>query len=252
MAECSLRGQGTVIAVVSGGQGASGVAVTTSVGSDGARAEPGGLVPAVSVIRSRPSSGPAAAATSSTAARGVASPTGTSRPRPRAERWSRARWRRTAKGRPRTTLSVSKTPSPTVSPRSNTETVASAGSTSRPSSHTATAPRSDTPRHRSRPAGGRRAGPRARRRPSVARARGRRRPRRHGQQPAGLQLGLGPLALGCRPPGDAAPGAEVQQAVLEPEGPDRHVELAPAGVGVDPPDGAAVHAAGPALEPGDV
>src|SRR4029079_12680291 len=63
-----------------------------------------------------------------------------------------------------------------------------------------------------------------------------------GEEPPGLELGLGPLAGRRRVPRDAPAGAEVEAAVLDPEGADRHVELALALVGVDPADGAAVDA----------
>ena len=113
---------------------------------------------------------------------------GTASPSPAAERAQpvevAAHGERRAVVRP---CSVSNTPSPTVSavveratPRPRPR------STSAPSSHTA---------------------PVTRHRPATRQlARG------HRQQPAGLELGLRPLALGRRVPRDAAAGAEVQRA----------------------------------------
>ena len=105
------------------------------------------------------------------------------------------------------TLTVSKTPSPTVSPWSKTLTTASDSSTIRPLTQVLI---------------------------GLLAVR-----RRQPYEPPCLELGLRPFPVGVRPPGDAGPGAEPQPALLGPERPDAHRQPL-AGVGVDPPDGSAV------------
>ena len=136
-AERSLRGHGTVTAVASAAQPASGPAITTRVGGPPPRPDPGAPAPPVTVMRIRASGTPAALTTSSTTSRSARSDSGTSRPRRSAPDRSRSRWRRTANGRPPIVRRVSNTPSPTVNPWSNTEIDAAPGSTSAPSIHTA-------------------------------------------------------------------------------------------------------------------
>src|SRR4051794_35091759 len=123
----SLRGQGTVATAVLSGQGVIGAATTTSDGGRSPRSEPSGEGPPVYVTRTRPSVNCSSSSTTSIPRRTCSRSTSGS-PRPRADRSRRARWRSSAKVRPSTTLSTSKTPSPTVSPWSSAPTTGASGS----------------------------------------------------------------------------------------------------------------------------
>ncbi len=135
-ADRSLRVHGTLTTLIRSGHGEAGEAATIRRGAASPRLEPSGPAPPVSVIRRRPSgSGPAASSVWATASRTVSS-RGSWRPRTPAERQSLRRWRVRAKGRPSSTLHVSKTPSPTVIPWSRAGTTAASESDSAPSTHT--------------------------------------------------------------------------------------------------------------------
>ena len=132
MAPRSLRGHGTTHTAVDGSASLSGPTATTTVAASSPRSEPSGATPPVTVTRTRASGRSWDASTSAIATRSASSSNGTRRSRPSAERRRRSRCRRVAKGRPSTALSVSNTPSPTVSPWSKIETVASVGVDQRP------------------------------------------------------------------------------------------------------------------------
>src|SRR6476469_5392370 len=155
-------------------------------------------------------------------------------PRPAAERSRRRWWRVRAKGCPAAILAVSKTPSPTVTEWSSAETEGLVGSTTSPLTQT----RVVVLMVPSWGLGGRPEG--ARRECSWCHS-----ARGETDEAGRLELGLGPLPLGVRVPGDPSPGAEPEPAptvfvVLGPEGADAHGQLGLAVVGVDPADGPAV------------
>src|SRR5450631_927069 len=162
-------------------------------------------------------------------------------PSPAIERSRRLACRVSANGTPSTTLHVSKTPSPTVTPWSSaaidgaealtlspfTHTLASsAGLLTSPSSLIA-APFSQSHLPRCQP-----------------------------DQASRLELCLSPLLGGVRRPGDRAAGAEPQPSLaaripIRPEGSDPHGKLGLAGVRIHPAHRTAVRSPGHALQVGD-
>src|SRR6266545_1073177 len=126
----SLRTQGTVtIAAVAAGRSISWDA-TISVGAAPQRSEDSEDVPPVYVIRSRPNGIHRLADITASMPSRTWSWSGSARPRPFADTVSRSRCLVTANGCPSTIFTVSKTPSPVVSPWSSGEIAAEVGPSS--------------------------------------------------------------------------------------------------------------------------